>query len=799
MKQVCIVLAWLCLSWHACAQFSLSGTVMNNDKESLTGAHVVILNSYYRTITDNNGIFRFTGIKPGIYHLQISYVGHIAYSDTITVRDNMNISVTLQESSIVSEEVVISAVRASQNTPATFTMMSKAEINRRNLVQDLPYMLSLEPSVVTSSDAGAGVGYTSMRIRGSDITRINVTINGIPLNDPESHVVYWVDIPDFASSVNSLQLQRGVGSSTNGAGAFGASMNLETNSFQTKPYGLVSLAAGSFHTWRTSFQAGTGIINNHWYFEGRGSAIGSDGYIDRASSSLNSYFLQGGYHDENTLIKAITFGGNEKTYQAWYGIGAETLSTNRRFNWAGAIFDDNWNVTEYYDNQTDNYRQNHYQLLISRQLTHSLNLSLAGHYTYGRGYYEEYQQDEALADYGLNDLYFGPDSVWTGSDYQLFYHDTIRSTDLIRRRWLDNHYYGVTWSLRHKKGKTDLIIGGAWNKYDRARHFGEIIWAEFSSDYHYGDEYYSNTGYKTDFNVFFKAAWTPVPKVTLYGDLQYRHIGYEAWGIESHLNEVNILKVFDFFNPKIGISYNLNVGTLYASYSVAHREPIRDDYIDAIPGEDPKPEFLGNLELGIRKAGADLQYAMNYYLMNYVNQLVLTGEINDDGAFIRKNTGKSYRTGIEMSAAYKFRTVTEVSGNLSLSMNKTDYRLMGDEGDIIELKNRDISFSPRITAGAQVRIFPAKNFEIDWLMKYVGKQYLDNTGNKKLMLRSYLINDVRFAFLLSEEHKSGIEITALINNVFNVLYESGGSVYDNVPYYYPQSGINFLAGITIRF
>jgi iron complex outermembrane receptor protein len=789
----------VCVSLQTYAQFSLKGTVTDSKNESLINAHVVINNTYYQTITDKNGRFIFSGIKPGAYHLQVSYVGYESYSESITVQGNINLNISLQESAVVSDAVIISAVRASQNTPTTFTIMNKEEINRRNLAQDLPYMLNLEPSVVITSDAGAGVGYTSLRIRGSDITRINVTINGIPLNDPESHAVYWVDVPDFASSVNSLQLQRGVGSSTNGAGAFGASMNLETNSFQAKPFGLISLGAGSFNTWRSTFQAGTGLINNHWYFEGRGSAIRSDGYIERASSALNSFFIQGGYYDDKTLIKALTFGGNEKTYQAWYGVDAYTMQTNRRFNWAGAIFEDDGSI-RYFNNQTDNYRQNHYQLHVSRRLTHSLSLNLSGHYTYGRGYYEEYNQDQPFADYGLNDLYFGPDSVWTGSLYQYFYHDTISTTDLIRRRWgPNNHYYGLTWSIRHKKEKIDLIIGGAYNKYDRARHYGEIIWAEFSGQSRFGHEYYKNTGFKTDFNVFMKASWSPFQELTLYGDMQYRYISYHAGGIESHLNPVSIQESFNFLNPKVGISYNLKAGTLYASYSMARREPIRDDYIDALPGEKPKPESLGNLELGIRKTESGLQYAVNFFLMNYVNQLVLTGEINDDGAYIRKNAGKSYRTGIEISGACKFRTLAELSGNLSLSINKTDYRQLNHSGEIMEFKNMDISFSPRTTAGAQLRVFPVQNLEINWLLKYVGKQFLDNTGNKNLMLNSYLVHDIRMAYLISKEKMPEIEFTVLINNLFNALYESNGFVYDNIPYYYPQAGINFLTGINVRF
>jgi iron complex outermembrane recepter protein len=798
MKQVCILFAWLLLSAQAYAQFSITGTVTGKGNEPLAGAHVMITGTYYRTITNEDGRFRFAAIKPGTYQLQITYVGFETHNDTLTVQNNMNLSITLEEAPQVSDAVVVSAVRASHNTPTTFTLMSKEELSRRNIAQDMPYMLSLEPSVVTTSDAGAGVGYTGLRIRGSDITRINVTINGVPLNDPESHTVYWVDIPDFASSVNSLQLQRGVGSSTNGAGAFGASMNLETNTFQSKPFSMISLGAGSFNTWKTSFQAGTGLINDHWYFEGRGSAIGSDGYVDRASSMLRSFYMQGGYYNNKTLIKALVFGGKEITYQAWYGVDPYTLQTDRRFNWAGAIFEDDGSI-RFYDNQTDNYRQNHYQLHVSHQFTKSLSLNVSGHYTYGSGYYEEYRQDEAFADYGLEDLYFGADSLWTGIGYQLFYHDTISTTDLIRRRWLDNHYYGLTWSARYLTEKTDLIFGGAYNKYDHARHFGEIIWAEYALKSEPGDEYYSNTSFKNDFNVFAKAVWSPISKLKVYGDLQYRHITYTGSGIESHLNQVSIDETFNFFNPKAGISFDFKAGTLYASYSIAHREPIRDDYIDATAGEKPEPETLYNLEAGIRKIFSDWQYAANYFLMNYDNQLVLTGDLNDDGAYIRKNAGKSYRTGIELAAAYKFRSFAELGGNLTLSLNKTDFKQINSDNEIVEYENEDISFSPRSTAGLQLRIFPVKNLETDWLLKFVGTQFLDNTGNRDLMLNSYLVNDVRLAYLVTREKLPEIEFTVLVNNVFNSLFESNGYVYESTPYYYPQAGINFLAGLNVKF
>ncbi|HJZ38739.1 MAG TPA: TonB-dependent receptor [Bacteroidales bacterium] len=781
MKQISMFLALFCMALQGNAQFVLKGTVTDTGKNPLTGAHIVLKDTNYKTTADNQGNFSFTGIKKGKYLMQVTFVGFENVRRSLVITRDTELVFILNESAVVSDVVIVSAVRASQNTPTTFTTLDKETLTRRNLAQDLPYLLNQEPSVVVTSDAGAGVGYTGLRIRGSDITRINVTINGIPLNDPESHAVYWVDVPDFASSVNSLQLQRGVGSSTNGAGAFGASMNLETNSIRSQPFGMINASYGSFNTYKTTVQAGTGLIRDHWYFEGRASAIGSDGYIDRAGSALNSWFMQGGYTDDKTLIKAILISGKEKTYQAWYGVDEYTLESDRTFNWAGAIFEDDGSI-RFYDNQTDNYQQDHYQLHLSRQLTKTWGLNLSGHYTYGRGYYEEYNQGEFIGDYGLQ-----------------AFNDSIATTDLIRRRWLDNHFYGITWSIRNKHEKTDILLGGSMNKYDNARHFGEVIWAEYASPVRQGDHYYDNTAFKTDFNAFLKAAWTPLANLTLYGDMQYRIINYRVSGVESHGESVDINEKFNFFNPKIGASYESEIGTLYASYSIAHREPIRDDYIDAAPGEKPEPESLGNLELGLRKTASDLHYSVNFFLMNYINQLILTGEINDDGAYIRKNVGKSYRTGIELSAGYRLNTLMEIDGNLSVSTGKTDYRQMNSEGTIENFDNVDILFSPRLTGAAQLRLFPAKNLEFDWLLKYVSKQYLDNTGNENLVLDDYLINDVRICYTLNAEKFPDVEFSLLVNNLFNKKYESNGFVWDNTPYFYPQAGTNLLAGISVRF
>jgi len=797
MKQLVTLLACACLSLQAFTQFSLRGKITDTGHGALPGAYVTLKDTYYQTITDNQGNYVLTGIRIGDYELQISYIGFEIIRQPVSISGNIILDLTMKESAVVADAVIVSALRATENTPTTYTTIRKEEITRQNMAQDLPYILGNQTSVVTTSDAGTGIGYTGLRIRGSDATRINVTINGVPLNDPESHAVYWVDVPDFASSVNSLQLQRGVGSSTNGAGAFGASMNFETNAIKPEPFGVLTAAAGSFGTYRTSFQAGTGLIRDHWYLEGRGSTIGSDGYIDRASSKLNSFFLQGCYTGSKTLIKALAFGGNEKTYQAWYGIDGPTMQHDRTFNWAGAVFKDDGTLW-FYDNQTDNYKQDHYQLHISHQFSGTISMNLSGHYTYGRGFYEEYQQDEPFSDYRLHNLYFGRDSVLITSGYRYFYHDSVTTTDLVRRRWLDNHYYGTTWSVRSRHEKTDIVLGGAWNKYDKARHYGEVIWAEFAGDGRPGDNYYDNTGFKTDFNLFLKTAWSPVKPLSIYGDVQYRHIRYQAAGVESSLEPFRIDENFNFFNPKLGLSYELQAGTLYASYSMAHREPIRDDYLDAAPGEKPEPEVLGDLEVGFRKTGPKVRYALNYYLMNYHNQLVLTGEINDDGAYIRRNTGKSYRTGVELEAGYAFTSHISLDGNLSLMSAKTNYREANDEGSIIEYKHVDLSFSPRITSGLGLRMSPARNLECDWGVKYISRQFLGNTGNADLALEDYATSDLRISYLLAPPEFAQVEFSLVIMNLFNAMYESNGYVSDGTPYFYPQAGIHFFGGITVK-
>jgi iron complex outermembrane recepter protein len=798
MKHVMFLLAFVIMQWQGNAQLSITGTILDTEGNALEGAHISIRNTYLGTSTDHKGFYQFPGLKPGVYTVAVSFVGYAAAETTINLDGSRQLDFTLKETALIGEEVVVSAVRATQKTPATFSLVTGENLKHENLGKDLPYLIATEPSVVTTSDAGTGIGYTGVRIRGSDMTRINVTINGIPVNDPESHNVFWVDLPDIAGSVNSLQIQRGVGSSTNGAGAFGASINIETDALRSDPYGEISASVGSFNTLKSALKFGTGLIHDHWYLDGRASRIISDGYVDRAGASLKSFFLQGGYLGEKTMIKAVMFSGMEKTYQSWYGIDATTLDTARTFNWAGAIFIDDGSIS-YYNNQVDQYQQDYYQLHISRQLNRSLNISLAGHYTRGKGYYEEYMQDQPLADYGLPNLYFGRDSIVTPDTITYFYHDSVTATDLIRRRWLDNDFYGTTFSLHYSGEITDLIFGGSFNKYDHARHFGDVIWAEFAGPSSFNQVYYDNTAFKTDGNTYVKVILNPVKSLSLYGDLQYRYIRYHVSGYEPDSQLTAIDETFHFFNPKAGIAYTADdLGTVYISYSVAHKEPNRDDFIDAVPGEKPVHETMYNLEAGIRKKAAAWSFAGNIYLMNYRNQLVLTGEINDVGAFIRRNAGKSFRAGVELSGDCRLGSHLLLNGNISLSRNKTDYKQIGADNTIRSYNNTDISFSPWLVGFFQVSFMPVKELVINFSGKYVSKQYLDNTQNQALTLDAYLLNDLGFGYKLRLSFMREVELNLKINNLFNRLYESNGYVYDGIPYYYPQAGINFQAGITCR-
>ncbi|WP_128545385.1 TonB-dependent receptor [Larkinella soli] len=790
-KYVCLVtltMVLLQLCGPVWAQFTLSGTVKDAEGGVLPGAAVTLEGTYKGTFTDAAGAYRLTSLKPGPVQVRVSLLGFEPVQQSVEVGQNAVLNVTLAKSVVVMDEVVVSATRANQKSGVAYTDVTRKDLKKLNLGQDLPFLLNFTPSLVTTSDAGAGVGYTGIRIRGSDATRINVTLNGIPYNDAESQGTFWVNMPDFASSVSSIQVQRGVGTSTNGAGAFGATVNVQTNSLQKEAYAESNVSAGSFNTLKTNILAGTGLLNNHFVVDARLSRVVSDGYIDRASSNLKSFYVSGGYYTSKSFIRLNVFSGQERTYQSWGGVPENLLKTNRTFN------------PYTYDNETDNYQQDHYQLISSTELSKNWRLNASLHYTKGKGYYEQFREDDDLADYGL------PPVVIRDS--------TIRQTDLVRRRWLDNDFYGGVFSIDYNSyGKLTANLGGGWNRY-QGKHFGEVIWAQFASTGSIRQRYYDNDATKTDFNLYGKAFYQFTPKLNAYVDLQVRTVDYSFLGFDNQLRNVQQDDQLVFFNPKAGLTYTLNDrSSVYASYGVGNKEPNRDDYTQSTPASRPKAETLYDWEAGYKTGTDRLAFTANGYYMKYRNQLVLTGQINDVGAYNRVNIPDSYRAGIELEAGALLAKALRWNVNATFSRNKvknfTEYVDNYDTGEQQSRSYRetDISFSPDLIAGSQLLYTPVKGLEVGLLSKYVGKQYLDNTSNEGRKLDPYFVNDIRVIYTLKPRFMNELTFTILLNNVLNERYESNGYSFSYIAegrnttenYYYPQAGRNFLAGLHIRF
>jgi len=697
------------------------------------------------------------------------------------------------------DEVLVKATRVDKKAPFTQSNLSKDEIEERNLGQDVPILLNFLPNVVTTSDAGGGVGYTGIRVRGSDATRVNVTINGIPLNDSESHSVYWVNMPDFASSTQSIQLQRGVGASTNGAGAFGASLSLSTNGIQDEAKAQVSLSAGSFNTFKANVQFSTGTMESFGDFKsefsGRVSKIESDGYIDRATSDLKSVYLSASFFNDNTLIKAIAFGGHEITYQAWYGIDAETLKTDRTYNPAGEIKDDEGNIIGFYDNQVDDYKQDHYQLHINHHFENEWVANLAFHYTYGRGFYEQYKNDRDFNDYG-----YTPITV----DGEL-----INTTDLVQRKWLDNDFYGSTFSFLKNFDNLKFVLGGAYSKYD-GDHFGKVIWAEYGS-YMINDKFYDNTGIKKDFNVFAKAEYELNNNWNFFADLQYRNVDYSVEGVDEGPQNIDFDDQNNFFNPKFGMSYFLDQSNFYLSYARANKEPKRADYL---ANNDIKPESLDDIEFGWKFKSKRFILNTNLYYMHYKDQLVLTGSLDDVGNPISDNIGKSYRLGIEIESSINVLHNLQWQPNIALSINKNIDKFAEFDGGLQDFGNTDLSYSPSIVASSNIVYKPVNDLNISFLSKYVGDQYMSNIEHENSKLDSYFVNDLNITYEIKPKNIfKSIVFSGMVNNIFNVKYVSNGYfyTYDDTwsdpnsittitgTGYYPQATANFLAGVTLKF
>jgi iron complex outermembrane receptor protein len=675
------------------------------------------------------------------------------------------------------EEILVSSIRVDKNAPIAFSNVTKDDLAKNNLGHDLPILLNSLTSVVTTSDAGAGVGYTGIRIRGVNAQSTNITINGIPYNDAESLGTFWVDLPDFASSVENLQVQRGVGTSTNGSSAFGASINILTDLISEKPYFETSNSVGSYNTIKNTFKFSTGMLNDYFEFSGRLSKIDSDGYIDRANSDLKSYFLQGTYKKKTTMIKALSFGGHEITYQAWNGIDGVTLESDRTYNPSGMYIDQYGNV-QFYNKEVDNYKQDHYQLHWSEILNSSFTSNFSFNLTNGLGYYEQYKEND--------------------------------NQDYITRKWLDNQFIVANYSLNYQSEKTSINFGSSYSEYD-GDHFGKVIWAQNSSNTEVGDRFYDGNGIKKDFSNYLKTTYQINSNISLYGDIQIRNVKYETSGSTSDILDFSLNKSYSFFNPKAGLNYAFNSdNNLYFSFARANREPTRSDFEN---NADVQPEKLNDLELGWNYSKKNFHISTNFYYMQYKNQLVLTGSIDDVGNPVRQNSGESHRMGLEIESSFITSNKFSLSANSSFSQNKNKNFVTSLNGELINLGRTNISFSPNLISSINLLYSANKNLDLSLLVKHVGDQYMSNTDSDFSKLDAYSTLDFNLNYNFKNPlFFNEIVLTAVVNNVLGIKYVSNGYyyTYDDTwsnpnsittiegAGYYPQATTNYLIGLKFK-
>ena len=799
LKHLYAIWAMCLFALPGFAQNSLSIRVLNQQKDPLAGASVTVGGD--TRLTNETGVAYFQNLENKNYTVRITFVGYNENNVKINPSHNNNITVILIPNNLQVDDVFVYATRAKENSATTFKNLSKQDIQTSNLGQDIPYMLDQTPSVIIGSDAGAGIGYTSMRIRGSDNQRINVTLNGIPLNDAESMGSFFVNLPDFASNVESIQIQRGIGTSTNGAGAFGASLNIQTDALETSPYAELNNSFGSYNSRKNTVKVGSGLINNKYAFNARLSRIASDGYINRASSDLKSFYVDGGLYTGKQTLKATLFSGKEKTYQAWNGVPEPMVQGDKSrlkdfvINGLGyaegspeyvRLFESDRRYNMFtYDNQTDNYTQTHAHLQYTNVLSEQWNLQAALHYTRGAGYYEEYAENEKLAYYGLADITIGS--------------ETIDETDLVRRRWLDNHFYGGTYSLNYTPN-SDLhfTVGGAYNQY-LGDHYGEVIWAQYASNSNLGDRYYFNDAKKNDFNIYGKADYR-FGKWLANLDLQYRNVYYKGNGVEDGDEPVDFKANLNFFNPKAGITYFLNnLSNVYLSYAFANKEPVRKDYVNSTGRKLPTPEKLHDIEGGYRFRNEYINIGANLFGMIYKDQLIFTGEIDDVGGAIRQNEPYSYRTGIEFDGAWKISPQFVWKAAAAWSKNK----VVTDNG------TTDIAMSPSTILSNNFTYKPIQPLSFSLLSKYVSRMYLDNTSSDYKSINPYFVNDVQGQYNFSALGIENIGLNLMVNNIFNTKYATNGYIWyepdtgNSTPISYnmlfPQATTNFMLGLNIRF
>lgn len=874
MYRIAMVLTFLAMLGTVNAQNSLRAKVIDEHDRPLPGAIVQVQESFLITSSDQEGNFTLKLDDRDEAEIIIRFIGFetqrlllkLPYSELLIIR--------MESSPILTQEAVVEATRAGASSPIAHNEVSAEDIEKLNNGQDLPFLLRFTPSVVVTSDAGAGIGYTGMRIRGSDASRINVTINGIPLNDPESQAVYWVNVPDLSSSLNSVQIQRGVGTSVNGAGAFGGSINLSTSAIHPEAFGQISNTYGSFNTWKNSVEFGSGLLNDHWAFEGRLSQILSDGYIDRASAELRSYYLSGAYYSKNTTIKAIAFAGVEETYQSWYGTPQSRVENDEEGMLTHAL-NNGYDAEQFnnlinsgrtfnyylYENEVDNYSQDNYQLHISHRLNQYLEFNVSGHYTWGRGYFEQYRKDDDLSDYGLNPIQIQSGLIWSnafdddGNPYNanwgqdidlenvelsqelvldgngdpildaqgntlLSANAAVTGSDVVRRRWLDNEFYGATWSLNYRKDALSAVFGGAVNRYD-GDHFGELIWMRNAATSEPGDYFYLNNGLKDDASAFVRVNYRLKDKIDLFADLQVRQVKYSTTGIDIDQRDISLEDKMSFFNPKLGVNYQINqANRVYASYSIANREPTRNDYIDSPSLKGPSPENMQDIEIGYQRRSSKYYWGVNFYNMDYTDQLVLSGELNDVGSPVRTNVASSYRRGAEFEFGWNVLKNLQFYANFTYSQNKIEaydevlYNYL-NSGDIdiqtSNFTNTDISFSPEIISSGMLTYKFMKRkkseMEVAWMVQYVGEQFLDNTSNPDRALDAYLVNDARLTYNFKSNNLKGLSLNLLVNNVLSEEYSSNGYTYSYAyegfgvteNFYYPQATRNFLLSLNLKF
>jgi len=796
------------------AQFQISGKVTDSNGQYLNFASVFLDGTKFASASDEQGNYVLEGITEDEYQLVVSYLGYKDYESIFYIEKDTVINIVLEGSVFGLETVEIRGTWANDKYPFAKTDYSEKQLTDMNTAVDAPFLLQYAPSVVVSSDAGAGVGYTGIRIRGVDPTRVNVTVNGIPLNDSESQSVYWVNLPDIMNSVKDIQIQRGVGTSTNGAGTFGATINLNTNKVEMHNYARIEGSLGSYNTRKLGIEVGTGLLNDKFTLDGRYSVISSDGYVDRAKSALTSFFISGARISPKQSLRFNVFSGNEITYQSWYGLPVQYKDTDRTFNAAG-IDNDFSRVDNPYGNEVDNYKQIHYQLFLQRKIRPNLNMDAAIHYTRGLGFFEQFKSDQSLEDYGLL---------------------PAAKANLIRRKWLDNHFFGGVYNIKKNFGSSELIVGGGLHDYI-GRHFGEVNSVyDLNVKIPEGYTYYDNNANKLDFNTYAKYQHD-FGALSAFVDLQYRLVNYSFVGKNDDGNPLDQNIIHHFFNPKAGLFYTLsNYSNLYASFAVANREPNRGDYTESSPSDRPRPERLYDYEAGMRLGTKSISFGTNLYLMSYKDHLVLTGKLNDVGDYTKVNIPDSYRAGIELDVAANLSGVLDFGASLTISRNKvgafTEYIDDWDNGSQIAVDhtNTDISFSPDLVAGAEVKWNVIQTFakesmhkmDVSWRNKYVGKQYLDNTMNEGASLDPFHYSDVILRYGIQKGWFKNASIELHVLNAFNNKYVSNGWVYryksegyDPVPYdpysisdrdnqynmigLFPQATRNFMLRLRLDF